>query len=48
MSYSYLYPGLVLVLDFASGHPLPTARVLPGVAVVLLAMAVIQFSDLNS
>lgn len=44
MAYSYLYPGMVLVLDLLFGHGLPPVAVLPGVAVVLLAMVVLQYS----
>lgn len=43
MAYSYLYPGLVLVIDLLLGHGLPPAAVLPGVAIVLLAMVVLQY-----
>lgn len=42
MAYSYLYPGLVLVIDLVLGHGLPPARVIPGVLVVLVAMVVLQ------
>ncbi len=42
MSYSYLYPGLVLLIDLALGHGLPQARVLPGVFIVLIVMFVLQ------
>ena len=42
MSYSYLYPGLVLLIDLALGHGLPPARVLPGVFVILIVMFVLQ------
>jgi drug/metabolite transporter (DMT)-like permease len=41
-AYSYLYPGLVLVIDLLLGHGLPPLRVIPGVLVVLVAMFVIQ------
>lgn len=41
MAYSYLYPAMVLIIDFMLGHGLPEFRVLPGVMVVLLAMVVI-------
>ena len=41
-AYSYLYPGLVLVLDLMLGHGLPPLRVIPGVFVVLVAMFVLQ------
>lgn len=42
IAYSYLYPGLVLIIDLALGHGLPPARVIPGVLVVLVAMVVLQ------
>lgn len=42
MAYSYLYPGLVLVLELALGHGLPPLPVIPGVLVVLAAMFVLQ------
>lgn len=44
MSYSYLYPSLVLLLDFFLGRGLPEAQVIPGALVVLAAMFVIQSS----
>lgn len=42
MAYSYLYPGLVLLIDLALGHGLPPLRVIPGVLVILAAMFVLQ------
>jgi len=42
MAYSYLYPGLVLLIDLALGHGLPPLRVIPGVLAVLTAMVVLQ------
>lgn len=42
MAYSYLYPGLVLVIDLLLGHGLPSLRVLPGVLVILAAMFILQ------
>jgi drug/metabolite transporter (DMT)-like permease len=42
MAYSYLYPGLVLVIDLLLGHGLPPPRVIPGVLVVLVAMIFLQ------
>jgi drug/metabolite transporter (DMT)-like permease len=42
MAYSYLYPGLVLIIDLVLGNGLPPARVIPGVLVVLVAMVVLQ------
>lgn len=42
MAYSYLYPGLVLLIDLVLGHGLPPLRVIPGVLAVLAAMFVLQ------
>ncbi len=42
MAYSYLYPGLVLIIDLILGHGLPPLQVIPGVLVVLVAMIVLQ------
>ena len=42
MAYSYLYPGLVLLIDLVFGGVWPGFRVLPGVFVVLIAMFVVQ------
>ncbi|MCP3891734.1 MAG: DMT family transporter [Desulfobulbaceae bacterium] len=42
MAYSYLYPGLVLVLDLVLGNGFPEVKVLPGVFVVLIAMFVLM------
>jgi drug/metabolite transporter (DMT)-like permease len=41
-SYSYLYPGFVLVIDLLLGHGLPPLRVIPGILIVLAAMVVLQ------
>ncbi len=41
-AYSYLYPGIVLVINLLLGNGLPPLRVIPGVLVVLLAMLVLQ------
>ncbi len=41
-AYSYLYPALVLVIDFVLGHGLPPLRVIPGILVVLVAMFILQ------
>jgi len=43
-SYSYLYPGLVLLIQLALGHGLPSLSVIPGVVIVLAAMFIIQHS----
>lgn len=42
MAYSYLYPGLVLLIDLGLGHGLPPLQVIPGVVVVLAAMFFLQ------
>ncbi len=42
MSYSYLYPALVLIVEVVIGRGWPSLRVLPGVAIVLAAMLVLQ------
>lgn len=42
MAYSYLYPGLVLLIDLALGHGLPPVRVIPGVLVIIATMFVLQ------
>lgn len=41
-SYSYLYPGFVLLIDLLLGHGLPPLRVIPGILIVLAAMVVLQ------
>ncbi len=43
MAYSYLYPGMVLIIDFLFGHGLPEPMVLPGIVIVLVAMFVLQY-----
>ena len=43
MAYSYFYPGMVVVIDLLLGHGLPDPRVLPGVAIVIAAMLVLQY-----
>jgi drug/metabolite transporter (DMT)-like permease len=43
MAYSYLYPGMVLIIDLLLGHGLPEPMVFPGIAVVLAAMLVLQY-----
>lgn len=42
MAYSYFYPLFVLLINWFSGHGLPPAVILPGVAVVTLATVVLQ------
>lgn len=47
-AYSYLYPGLLLLLDLCLGRSLPPLRVLPGVFIILIAMFVLQRADNNT
>jgi len=44
MAYSYLYPGLVLVIEISIGRGWPDLRVLPGLAIILVAMFFLQRS----
>jgi len=44
-AYSYLYPGLILLIQLALGRGLPSLSVMPGIAIVLAAMVIIQFSE---
>ena len=45
MAYSYLYPGLVLLIDLGLGHGWPQGSILPGILIILLAMFVIQRTE---
>lgn len=42
MAYSYLYPGLVLVIEVILGHGWPELKVLPGICIIIGAMVVLQ------
>ncbi len=42
MAYSYLYPPLILFLDWAMGHGLPPTRTLPGIILIGLTMVIVQ------
>jgi len=42
MAYSYLYPPCILLLDWIFGHHLPPLQTLPGVALIALAMLIVQ------
>ncbi len=42
MAYSYLYPPLILIIDWALGHGLPPIRTLPGVFLITLTMIIVQ------
>ena len=42
MAYSYLYPPLVLAIEWFYGHGLPPARTLAGVPIIILAMVIVQ------
>jgi len=41
-AYSYLYPGLVIALNFLLGNGLPPGTVIPGVLVIVVAMFVLM------
>ncbi|GAB4342222.1 MAG: hypothetical protein Kow0089_17170 [Desulfobulbaceae bacterium] len=45
MAYSYLYPPLVVGIDWALGHGLPPLRTMLGVLVIVPAMIVVQKGD---
>ena len=45
MAYSYLYPGLVLVIEIIIGRGWPELRVMPGIAVILIAMFFLQRNE---
>lgn len=42
MAYSYLYPPLVVAIEWLLGHGLPPPRTLVGVLVIIMAMVVVQ------
>ena len=42
MAYSYLYPPLILLIDWTLGHGLPPIRTLPGVFLIGLTMIIVQ------
>jgi len=42
MAYSYLYPPLILLIDWGLGHGLPPVRTLPGIVLIFLAMIAVQ------
>ncbi|MDP6564394.1 MAG: DMT family transporter [Alphaproteobacteria bacterium] len=42
MSYSYLTPAFVVAIDWALGKGLPTPMTLPGIAIIVAAMFVVQ------
>lgn len=42
MAYSYLYPGLVVLIDLIFKGVWPGSGILPGIAIVLIAMLVVQ------
>lgn len=48
MAYSYLYPGLVLLIEIIIGRGLPELKVLPGIAIILIAMFFLQRYDSSS
>lgn len=42
MVYSYLYPPMILTIDWAAGHSVPPLSSLPGIIIIILAMLVVQ------
>ncbi|XCN71440.1 MAG: DMT family transporter [Candidatus Electrothrix aestuarii] len=42
MAYSYLYPPFIVLIEWGLGHPLPSARILPGVGLIIAAMFIVQ------
>ena len=42
MSYSYLTPAFVIAIEWAMGKGLPTTMTLPGIAIIVVAMFVVQ------
>lgn len=42
MTYSYLYPPMVLVIDWLFGHGLPSLRTIIGVLIIVPAMVIVQ------
>ena len=46
-AYSYLYPGLVLLLNFFIGNGLPQVKVMPGVLIIVVAMFVLMNAKEN-
>ncbi len=42
MAYSYLYPPMVLVIDWLMGHGLPPLRTIVGVVIIVPAMVIVQ------
>lgn len=42
MAYSYLYPPMVLIIDWCFGHGLPPLRTIIGVVIIVPAMVVVQ------
>ena len=42
MAYSYLYPPLVLIIDWALGHGVPPLRTIIGAVIIIPAMIIVQ------
>jgi drug/metabolite transporter (DMT)-like permease len=42
VAYSYLYPPFVVLIEWLCGEPLPPIQVIPGVLLIVAAMAVVQ------
>jgi len=48
MAYSYLYPGLVLLIEIMIGRGWPELKVLPGIVIIFVAMYFLQRADQSS
>lgn len=48
MAYSYLYPGLVVLIEFVFEGVWPGVRILPGIIMVLIAMFVVQSMSIQN
>lgn len=42
MAYSYLYPPFILFVEWLCRQPLPSAKVLPGIVLIVAAMLIVQ------
>ncbi len=48
MAYSYLYPPMILAIDWAFGHGVPPLSSLPGIIIIVIAMFVVQKGAVKS
>lgn len=42
IAYSYLYPPFIVMIEWLCGHPLPPMHVLPGLALIVTALMIVQ------